>query len=350
MRRRTTIRGVCVGLAGILAGCANPNQPPERDQSPANDSPPAKSGNSGSQTVDDAVSPSPEANSSDVPQAEDDEPTQSDNDTDQTKSVELPGEPITTTGSLPIQEREFDENTNYDGYDELPEYEEDEVNIDLSADVDSIAGGEGVNLSITTGMFGTGQTSIVGVASHRTAFRPPESGVYRIGAVYDRLASVDYEFQPGSDVAASIDVSLLASRPYQESDVERVSSGILRAGTGSVTTELEEFALSTATTILIGKAFGLGLIGRFLLGRFISGAIAITSDSQDNGERNEVFESVGFSDQPQVLDAEIELTEGETIVFEFVPSVSFVFEHDDSWVMALLNADILLKNLFIEQV
>jgi hypothetical protein len=300
--------------------------------------------------VDDTVSSSSETNSSGVQQEANDGPTQSDNDADRTDSVELPGEPITTTGSLPVQEREFDENTEYEGYDDLPEYEEDEVNIDLDADVDSIAGGDGVNLSITTGMFGTGQTSIVGVASHRTAFKPPESGVYRIGAVYERLASVDYEFQPGSDVAASIDVSLLASRPYQESDVERASTDILRAGTGSVTTELEEFALSTATTILLGKAFGLGLIGRFLLGRFISGAISITSDSQDNGERNEVFESVEFADQPQVLDAEIELTEGEIIVLEFVPSMSFAFEHDDSWVMALLDADVLLNDLFIEKV
>lgn len=243
---------------------------------------------------------------------------------DEAKEFPLPGEPISIVeGELPVLRTATSAETESIGFDSGA----DEFGTSIEMD------GNYVGMEFSPHHTGTGEASGFATGVYQTAWKAPRSGNYRITAKLFRSGDLSYDRPENGDVVASFDMLLQMVQHGIQEVVSRGKLPQLQTSDGVPSKELQEFLIETALTAIIGRAFGLRLIGRLVLKQIIQRAISLgkSESDYDGGVGYEIVNRVHRDPfYTQNFSARFRVPEGTILIFEVAPTVSWSYELRDS--------------------
>lgn len=235
--------------------------------------------------------------------------------------VTLPGDPTDAMGELPVQRTTTTYETDSSGFDGSESTDTFQPNIELNGDTLEI------EFSPTHG--GTGKASGSATGAFQTAWKSPRTDEYRITGSLFRSGVVSYSVPDRGEVMASFDVNLYPVDYDHQDVIRRGEKNQLRAATEPQSNELAEFVVSTGVSALAGKALGIGLIGRTVLGQIVNELVDVESSPADPG--TEVTETVHRDPTyPLNFSAHLHVPEGTVVVYEVAPTINWSYEIEDS--------------------
>lgn len=177
--------------------------------------------------------------------------------------------------------------------------------------------------------YGEGRASAIGVVAYKTAWQPPKSGRYRLTVGYLRSDYYAYERPDHGRVGTVMDSHLVATRSSDSAVVSRERRSELKYRSGELSEEALELFIETGVTLLIGRALGLGLIARKVLGEVIDQLIEVRISDETEG----VTDWRGVHELSTTFTA----TQGESYLLEFNSTLGYDVDPDDSIVMPFLE-------------
>lgn len=234
----------------------------------------------------------------------------------------LPGEPAQTLGSIPLMQTESNAEVDVKGFNESDP---------LEKIARTVSVGEGNSqLRFNSSHSGTGQATGSATAAYQTAWEAPESGDYVLEAEFSTSTRTDLRVPADGDGAALSEytVTIINKESQRSIGASPAEFEGTRVTTRNGSSELEEFAISTAVSMALGKALGLGFVARTVLGQIISQLLNLGS-RPSTGEYL-VDELRTLRQDPGWIEVGFSADEGDRLVIELATTVTWGYELEDS--------------------
>lgn len=189
---------------------------------------------------------------------------------------------------------------------------------------------------------GTGRASAIGTVGYQTAWKAPKSGRYKLSVGYLRTDYYEYRRPEHGDVGLSMDSHLIATRAADSFVVSRNRQPDLRYRSGKLSQEALELFIETGITLLVGRALGLGLIARQVLGEIVDHLIEI--EIQRTTSERTPWKGV------HELSTTFSAHAGESFLFEYSATAGYDVDLNKATVFPFLQMDVQPQWIAIEPV
>lgn len=235
---------------------------------------------------------------------------------------ELPGTPETSLGQLPVMNTESNAEIDVEGFEQLDPKED--ISYTDRADEDRS------RVSFNSSHFGTGKVTGCATAAYQTAWEVPSTGSYVLEVEFSTATAADIEVPTDGDGMAATEYIVTVINYEEQRNIGPSPSEFegVRVTTGSGTSELEEFIISTAVTMALGKALGLGFVARAVLGRIISSLLGRGGWSRSGERIVDQFQDDPID--PGWIKVGFRAEEGDILGIELATAATFGYELDES--------------------
>jgi hypothetical protein len=226
-------------------------------------------------------------------------------------------DPVSTTGSLPIQETEGlpsePQSSGITGDDRTH----------ILANQASVSNESEAHLTVDGALVGTGKLGMNAGAAFRTYWQAPESGTYTLTATY--WGNGGYEYAPrensGRDYALCSETNLAVFAGGQ-TVTDRTRPDLQRGNSGLQTEAAEQLLEFLAYRLI---ASSLGIVGGLIARVVIDWAIELEQRDPTTGS------FLTTSLDPYTVDVQFRATEGQVYQLQLTPSVGFAGRSSKDW-------------------
>jgi len=188
--------------------------------------------------------------------------------------------------------------------------------------------------------YGVGRASALGTTSYKSAWKAPTSGRYKLTVGYLRSDYYAYKQPDHGRIGTTMDSHLIATRAADSTVVSRERRSDLKYRSNELSEEALELFIETGITLLVGRALGLGLIARKVLGEIVDQLIEVDTSR----EAEKVTDWRGAHEISTTFTA----SEGESFLLEYDATVGYDADLRDSMVIPFLEMEVQPQWLSIE--